>query len=76
MYSRWSEHCKAGLGIDTPVGNKLYTAMLAEGLYGFTFELLEECKKEELDEKERYYIDVYNSVEFGYNSNRGVGSGK
>ena len=76
LQKRWSEHCKAGLGIDTPVGNKLYTAMLAEGLYGFTFELLEECKKEELDEKERYYIDVYNSVEFGYNSNRGVGSGK
>lgn len=76
LQKRWSEHCKAGLGIDTPVGNKLYAAMLAEGLYGFTFELLEECKKEELDEKERYYIDVYNSVEFGYNSNRGVGSGK
>jgi hypothetical protein len=76
LQKRWSEHCKAGLGIDTPVGNKLYAAMLAEGLYGFTFELLEECKKEELDEKERYYIDVYNSVEFGYNSNRGVGFGK
>ena len=76
LQKRWSEHCKAGLGIDTPVGNKLYAAMLAEGLYGFTFELLEECKKEELDEKERYYLDVYNSVEFGYNSNRGVGSGK
>ena len=76
LQKRWSEHCKAGLGIDTPVGNKLYAAMLAEGLYGFTFELLEECKKEELDDKERYYIDVYNSVEFGYNSNRGVGSGK
>lgn len=76
LQKRWSEHCKAGLGIDIPVGNKLYAAMLAEGLYGFTFELLEECKKEELDDKERYYIDVYNSVEFGYNSNRGVGSGK
>lgn len=76
LQKRWSEHCKAGLGIDTPVGNKLYAAMLEEGLYGFTFELLEECKKEELDDKERYYIDVYNSVEFGYNSNRGVGSGK
>lgn len=76
MQKRWAEHCKAGLGIDTPVGNKLYAAMLAEGLSGFTFELLEECGKEELDDKERYYIDVYNSVEFGYNSNRGVGSGK
>lgn len=71
---RWSDHCKAGLGIDTPSGNKLYAAMLSEGLSSFTFELLEECREDELDEKERYYIEVYNSVEFGYNSNRGVNS--
>lgn len=76
MQSRFQQHCKAGLGIDTPSGNKLYAAMLSEGLSSFTFELLEECREEELDEKERYYIGVYNSVEFGYNSNRGVGSGK
>jgi len=32
VYKRWSDHCKAGLGIDTPVGNKLYKAMLKDGL--------------------------------------------
>ena len=27
----------------------------------FTFEVIEECKKEELDEKEKYWIKQYNS---------------
>ena len=31
IYKRWYEHCKAGLGIDTPQGNKLYAAMLEDG---------------------------------------------
>lgn len=68
---RWNSHCKCGLGIDTPQGNKLYQAMLKYGLYNFTFELLEICLPEELNNKETYYIKLYNSVDFGYNSNQG-----
>lgn len=70
-YKRWCEHCKAGLGIDTPQGNKLYAAMLEDGLENFTFELLEECPREELNRKEAYYISLYNSVQYGYNSQKG-----
>jgi len=29
------------------------------GLDSFTFELLAECPKEELDAKERYFIELY-----------------
>ena len=64
---RWNNHCKHGLGIDTPEKNKLYAAMQQYGLENFTFELLEECDPEELNERERYYIDMFNSVDFGYN---------
>ena len=71
IYKRWCEHCKAGLGIDTPQGNKLYAAMLEDGLENFTFELLEECPREELNRKEAYYISLYNSVQYGYNSTKG-----
>lgn len=71
IYKRWCEHCKAGLGIDTPQGNKLYAAMLEDGLENFTFELLEECPREELNKKEAYYISLYNSVQYGYNSTKG-----
>ena len=37
----------------------------------FSFEILEECSKEELDEKEDYYIYKYNSIENGYNLIKG-----
>lgn len=69
---RWREHCKCGLGIDTPAGNKLYAAMVKYGLESFTFELLEECSAADLNNKEAYYIDQYSSYNFGYNSNTGV----
>ena len=71
VYKRWTDHCKAGLGIDTPAGNKLYKAMLEYGLENFTFELLCECPKEELDEKERYFIELYQADLYGYNSTKG-----
>ena len=71
IYKRLMQHCKNGLGIDTPQGNKLYAAMLEDGLENFTFELLEECPREELNRKEAYYISLYNSVQYGYNSTKG-----
>lgn len=70
--TRWNEHAKCGLGIDTPAGNKLYAAMQEYGLESFSWELLEQCPREELNEKERYYIDLYDTVNYGYNSNTGV----
>lgn len=68
---RWVEHAKCGLGIDTPAGNKLYKAMQEFGLWNFSFEVLEECSREQLNEKERYYINLYNSCDYGMNSNKG-----
>ena len=73
IYKRWCQHCKCGLGIDTPVGNKLYKAMFQYGLQNFTFELLEECPKDTLtlNEKEKYFIKLYDAKNFGYNSTGG-----
>ena len=68
---RWREHMKCGLGIDTPANNKLYEAMKKEGIDNFTFELLEECPIENLNEKEAFYINLYDSYHYGYNSNTG-----
>ena len=41
------------------------------GLYNFTFEVLEECKSNELDEKEKIYIYLYDSYNFGLNGTKG-----
>ena len=73
---RWKDHAKCGLGIDTPASNKLYKAMQEDGLCNFSFELLEKCSKEELDEKERYYINLYKSKEYGYNTLAGNGKNR
>lgn len=70
--NRFTQHCRCGCGIKTPKDNKLYAAMLKEGLDQFTFEIVEICPQEELNEKEKYYIDVYNSVNYGFNSQDGV----
>ena len=70
---RFKQHAKCGLGIDTPQGNKLYAAMIQDGLWNFSFEVLEKCPKEQLNEKEKFYINLYQSKEFGYNTTKGNG---
>lgn len=71
LASRWKDHAKAGLGIDTPQGNKLYRSMQEFGIQNFSWEVLEECPRTELDEKEKYYIKLYQSKEFGFNGTKG-----
>jgi hypothetical protein len=70
---RWKDHIKCGLGIDAPIGNKLYKAMQEYGVWNFSWELLEVCPREELNAKEKFYINLYKTYEYGYNSNLGVG---
>lgn len=69
--TRWKQHAKCGLGIDTPAANKLYKAIQEDGIWNFSWELLEECPREYLDEKEKFYIELYQAYEYGYNSNTG-----
>ena len=69
--SRFKEHIKCGIGIDTPSTNKFYQAMMQDGVENFKFEILEECKKEELNEREKYWIDFYSTKDYGYNSTSG-----
>ena len=68
---RWREHIKCGLGIDVKTCNGLYADMLKYGIEEFAFELLEECPIAQLDEKEAYYIQLYDSYNYGYNGTRG-----
>lgn len=69
--SRWKDHVKGGLGIDASATNKLYKAMQEYGVWNFTFELLEACPRERLNEKEKFWISLYQSDKYGYNSTKG-----
>ena len=46
----------------------LYRAIRKHGEKNFYIEELEICEVEDLNEKERYYIQKYNSIEEGYNT--------
>lgn len=70
LKKRFQDHCKCGCGLDTPANNKLYRAMLDDGLYNFTFEVVEACDKELLNQKESYFIDMLSAVDYGYNSRK------
>lgn len=69
--SRWKTHVKRGLRAEPTTNNKLYSDMWLYGPENFTFEILVVCDPEELNEQERYYIDFYDSKNYGYNGTGG-----
>lgn len=63
---RWKQHIKRGMGAETPTKNKLYPAMLKDGVENFTFELIEECDRSLLNDREDYWQEYFKAKEFGY----------
>ena len=68
--TRLRAHIKAGLGIDSS-NNKFYSALKEFGVENFKYEILEECDRPQLNEKEKYWIKYFQSDTFGYNSTKG-----
>ena len=67
---RWKQHIKRGTGAEkgTLVGEKLYRAMFEDGIWNFSFEILEVVEnKDDLNEREKYWINYFSAKEFGYN---------
>lgn len=61
VMKRWTDHVKSSLGIGTIAHSYLHTVMAQDGLDQFTFELLEACSKDQLNAREKFYIDFYDS---------------
>lgn len=72
IQDRMKQHCKCGLGIDASSTNKLYNSMQKDKVWNFSFELLEECSKELLNEKEAFWINFYSSNIYGLNTTKGI----
>lgn len=68
---RWTEHAKMAFSIGSIAHSTLHTLMEKDGIWNFTFELLEEVSREHLNEREKYYIDFYDSKNFGMNQKAG-----
>lgn len=60
-----------GAARDISNRSKLYTAMRELGIDNFYIEELCKCEYSELNNKEKYYINLYDTVENGYNSLKG-----
>lgn len=71
LRDRLRNHIKAGLGLDSS-NNKFYLELKKLGPENFTYEILEECPTEKLNEKERYWISYFSSTLWGYNTTKGV----
>ena len=69
--TRFRDHIKAGLGINAS-NNKFYTDMKEIGPEHFMYEIIEKCPREKLNERERYWIDFFQSADYGFNTLKGV----
>lgn len=68
---RFINHVKSACGLEGVAESQFQRALKKNGIDCFTWELLEECPKENLNEKEKYYIMFYGTKEYGYNQREG-----
>ena len=68
---RLTDHIKSSLGIDTIADQHVHQIMREKGIWNFTFELIEECPREKLNEREKYYIEFFHTDQYGYNQKAG-----
>lgn len=68
---RWAQHCKAALGVGNLASSQLHRVMSEDGPEQFTWEVIEQVPEDKLKERESYYIDFYDSKNYGLNAVRG-----
>lgn len=71
IQTRWQNHCKTALGLDGCAHSTFHTRLEKDGLWNYTFEILEEVDKDKLSEREKYWIDFYNTKTMGLNQKEG-----
>lgn len=56
---RWYEHLKSALSIGTIAHTSFHDRLRQDGLWNYSFEVLEEVPKDDLTEREKFYIKLY-----------------
>lgn len=69
--TRWQQHCKSAFNCGTIAHSLLHTKMKQHGIENFTFELVEQVPKDQLTEREKFYINFYQTKETGLNERNG-----
>lgn len=57
--TRWQNHCKTAIGLEGAARATLHNRLGQDGLWNYTFEILEEVDKDNLSSREAFYIDLY-----------------
>lgn len=70
---RLSDHLKGACGMTTVADQQIHHAIVEEGFNNWTFEVVCYCDKEQLNERERFYIAEFHALDWGYNRNAGGG---
>ena len=68
IYERWTTHIKKMLGIEASGNEKLYRGNVSP--HWWRWRVIEWCDKSDLDEREKFWIEAFDSVEKGFNSKK------
>lgn len=68
--NRLTEHVRSAIGASSTVQQQVHKEM-GKNLLDWEFEILEKVDEDKLGEREKFYIDFYDTVNLGYNRARG-----
>lgn len=69
VMQRWRDHCRAAFNPESSEYNfPLHAAIRRYGKENFTIEIIETCSNDELNNKEIYWIQYFNTYHQGYNA--------
>ena len=68
---RITDHFKGSVGIRNIADQAVHHAILQDGIWNWTIEIITYCEKDKLSELEKYYIDFFKTQEYGYNKKEG-----
>lgn len=57
--TRWQNHIKTAIGLEGAARTTLHNRMARDGIWNYTFEIVEQVDKDHLAQRESYYIDLY-----------------
>ena len=69
--SRWQQHCKSAFHTGTISWAAIHDEMEKVGIDQFTFEVVERTPKENLTDREKFWIRFYDSDKTGFNMRNG-----
>ena len=69
--SRWQQHCKSAFHTGTISWAAIHDEMEKVGIDQFTFEVIERTPKENLTDREKFWIRFYDSDKTGFNMRNG-----